>query len=130
VSSLWIPDGNNRQTELDIKIAELKSLVLRMKNDLTALRTEIEEVNMILLDVLRAKKKLKQPRYVVSIREYKSLKIDETLARLTLKDLTDDMVKINKRCELFSKKILELQDLRSKLETKILRFPDENKKRP
>lgn len=130
MSNLWIPTGNNLQTELDIRISELQSLIYRLKSEILSTKKEIEEINAILTDVRVAMKHLRKPKLVVSIREYKYLKFEETLATLTLKDHSADIKKLTKRCEDFSRKIVELQELRKKLETKILRFPDEKTKRP
>jgi chromosome segregation ATPase len=130
MSNLWIPTGNNRQTELDIKIAELQSLIYKMRAEILSIRKEIEEINAILTDVKTAMRHLKKPKFVVSIREYRYLKFEQTLATLTLKDHSADIAKLNKRCEDFTKKLVELQDLRRKSATKILRFPDEKAKRP
>jgi chromosome segregation ATPase len=130
MSNLWIPTGNHRQTELDIKISELQSVILRLKSEISSIKREIEEINAILTDVRTAMKHLRRPKVAVSIKEYKYLKFEETLAKLTLKDHSADINKLNKRCEDFTKKVLELQDLRRKSATKILRFPDEKAKRP
>lgn len=129
MSNLWVPTGNKLQTELDIKITELQSLVFKLKAEILSTKREIEEINAILTDTRAAMRHLKRPKLVVSIREYRFLKFDETLAQLTLKDLSSDIKKLTKRCDDFNKKVVELQDLRRKLETKILRFPDEKTKR-
>jgi len=122
MTKLWIPEGNEEQTEIDIKIASLDNYINRVTIDIekfTSRIIELEERSKDLEDWLDS---LNKEYKIVSMSEYRSIKSEHLRTSKRLASEKQIYVMAQDTLVGYKKTREDLLTLREKAANKILEF--------
>lgn len=122
MSKIWVPTGNDAQTEIDIQLAKLKYYKKRTQQSLYYVTVELDSVEHSLKEIMLNLTSLKGTRNIVSMREFSMLKFKYAELLHFKSETKKTMSLLTEEVDDWDCKINTLIAERMKLSTKILRF--------
>ena len=122
MTNLWIPDGNKRQTELDIEIASIASHISKIAVDVLVVRRNLIAHEETLAEYEAVIDKLKNQVKIMSLSEYDLLVKNYKRIVESRSFILEDLKKLKKHISDLESRRSVLIILRDKSATKILEF--------
>lgn len=129
MSKIWVPTGNDAQTEIDVQVEKFKYYKKRAQQSLYYATSELDSIEYSLKEIMIHISSLKDTRNIVSMREFSILKLKHSELLFIKAETTETVSLLTKEVDSWDDKIAALRAERNKLSTKILEFNIGKRKR-